>query len=84
MTEITYKVDDAAFTTDKPELKVKKILEIAGFDPAKFYLIEVQPKEESFKGRDNEAIHMVENMLFITAKIGPTPVSSLPSANAVG
>ena len=53
-----------------------QILEKAGFDPTKFYLIQIEGDHEvSYKGQDNVPIHMHNHMKFITAKLGPTPVS---------
>ncbi len=71
-----YTVDDEPFKTDKHELTPREILERAKFDPKKFYLIQVEPgKEISYQGKDEERIKMRDHMVFITAKIGPTPVS---------
>ena len=63
-------------TTEKHEMTPREILDLAGFDPSKFYLIQIEGDHEvSYKDRPDEVIHMHDKMTFITAKLGPTPVS---------
>lgn len=76
MTNIEYTVDDVPFKTDKEFLTPLEILTRASFDPKRFYLILIEHDHEiSYKDKDNERIKMHDHMKFITAKIGPTPVS---------
>ena len=72
-----YSVDDEPFETHLEVMTPREILDIAKFDPQKFYLIQIEGDHDvSYEGKLDERIHMHNDMKFITAKIGPTPVSS--------
>lgn len=71
-----YTVDDEPQQTREHVLTAEQIVRNAGLDPTQRYLIQLRGKEqESFEGRMGTEIHMHEKMKFITAGIGPTPVS---------
>ncbi len=77
MPNFHYTVDDKPFTTTSEVMTPAEILSKAGFDPTKFYLIQIEGDHEvSYKGEPDKPIHMHDHMVFITAKLGPTPVSS--------
>lgn len=72
-----YTVDGEHQSTSQHEMTPVKILEAAGIDPKTHYLVQIIGKEkESYKDNPNTAIHMHENMKFISVATGPTPVSS--------
>lgn len=71
-----YTVDDEPQETSEHLLTAEQIVRNAGLDPAQRYLIELRGKDqESYEGRMGTEIRMHEKMKFITAGIGPTPVS---------
>lgn len=71
-----YTVDGEAQHTDKHEMTAGQILIAAKLDPAVRYLIELHGKDQvSYKDRTDAIIHMHEKQTFITAFIGPVPVS---------
>lgn len=77
MPEFKYQVDGEPQETDKHELTPNEILKKAGYDPQKYYLVEIEgQKQISFKDKGNEEIHMHEHMKFITVLIqGGVPLS---------
>lgn len=76
MVKFEYTVDDETFTTSEKELTPRQILTEARFDPTKVYLILTEGDHDvSYRDKPDEVIHMHEKMIFITAKLGPTPVS---------
>ncbi|MEK6225560.1 MAG: hypothetical protein AABM40_04610 [Chloroflexota bacterium] len=73
---IDYTVDTIPQQTDARELSASTILKNAGLDPAARYLIELRGKEQvSYKERPDAEIKMHEHARFISAALGPTPVS---------
>lgn len=77
--EIHYTVDGEKQTTREHNLTARQIMTNAKVDPANHYLIELRGKHEqiSFQGKADEPIRMHNRMEFITASLGPTPVSLL-------
>jgi hypothetical protein len=74
---IHYMVDGEPQETTKHKLTVAEIMRLAGVDPAKHYLIQLKSHggEQSYKDQPEIVIHLHEGMKFITASLGPTPVS---------
>jgi hypothetical protein len=74
---IHYTVDGEAQETTKHKLTAEEIMKKAGVDPKTHYLILLKPHggEVSYKGHPETIIHLHEGMKFITASLGPTPVS---------
>lgn len=73
---IKYTVDGANHTTQEHTLTPIQIMAEAGIDPDKHYLVQIEGRiHESYKEKPAEAIHMHENMKFITIATGPTTVS---------
>lgn len=71
-----YTVDGEAQQTSSHELTARQILVSAKLDPAQRYLIELHGKEQvSYKDNPDTPIHIHEHQKFITAYIGPVPVS---------
>ncbi len=71
-----YTVDGEPQKTSQHELTARQILVEAGFDPATRYLIQlIGNVQDSFESKPDVPIHMHEHMVFITASIGPMPVS---------
>jgi hypothetical protein len=73
-----YSVDDEPETTDLKEMTPRQILEAAGVDPAKHYLIQVLENGEQIKYKDNpdQPIKMrCPQMKFISVLSGPCPFS---------
>lgn len=74
--KIEYKVDDDSYYTNEKEMTPRDILHKAHFDPKQVYLIQITDAgETSYKDNVDEKILMYSNMVFITARLGPTPVS---------
>lgn len=73
---IQYTVDGDPQTTREHKLTPRQILANAGLNPAERYLIEIKGKhQESFQTRMDEPIPMHDGEKFISAFIGPVPVS---------
>ena len=74
---IHYRVDDEPQETTTHILTPTEIMEKAKVDPKTHYLIRLigEKDQESYKDRPDAKIHMHEGMRFITASLGPTPVS---------
>lgn len=71
-----YTVDDEPQHTSEHMLTARQVLTNAGLDPAQRYLIQlVGTNKVSYQDKPDEQIHMHEKMVFITAGLGPTPVS---------
>jgi len=72
----TYTVDGDSFSTVEHELTPRRIISQAGLDPSERYLIEVRGKTQvSYQNKMDEAIRIHEKIKFITAFVGPVPVS---------
>lgn len=74
MKTFEYSVDGEPQTTTEHELTAAKILSDAGLDPTQRYLIELKGKHQERLAND-AVVHMHEHMKFVTAFIGPVPVS---------
>lgn len=74
---IHYTVDKEPQETTKHKLTAEHIMKQAGVDPKTHYLIRLKPHggEVSYKGHPETVIHLHDCMQFITASLGPTPVS---------
>jgi hypothetical protein len=73
---IEYTVDDEPQSTAKRVLTPKEILSNAGIDPATHYLVQIiGNKQESYKDKPDEPIHMHPHMKFVSVSTGSTPVS---------
>jgi hypothetical protein len=74
---IHYKVDDEPQETERHILTPTEIMDKAKIDSKSHYLIRLIGKkdQESYKDRPDATIHMHEGKRFITASLGPTPVS---------
>ncbi len=71
-----YTVDDEDQHTSQHVLTAGQILTNAGIDKAQRYLIQlIGKKQVSYENKNDEEIRMREKMEFITAGLGPTPVS---------
>lgn len=76
MPEFDYSVDDEKFETEKHKLTPREILTNAGYDASAFYLIQIEGDHDiSYKDKLDDEIELHNHMKFITAKLGPTPVS---------
>lgn len=72
--EIT--VDGETVEIPRKDVTPALIIEIAGLDPAERYLIQITgQKKESYKDSPNEVIHVHENQVFITGKLGAVAVA---------
>jgi hypothetical protein len=74
---IDYTVDGEDFTTEEKELTPTAIMTLAGIDPATHYLTEIlkDKSQVSLEGKNDVAIKMKDDMVFVSAKTGPTGVS---------
>ena len=77
MKTIDYTVDGEEFTTDQKELTPATIMTLAGIDPDTHYLTEVlkDKSQVSLEGKNDVLIKMKDDMVFVSAKTGPTGVS---------
>lgn len=76
MVTFEYTVDDEPQTTTEHVLTAAQILTNAGLKPEERYLIQVEGKHQtSYKDKPTEQIHMHEHQKFISAFLGPVPVS---------
>lgn len=73
--EIKYFVNGEEETTSKPELKVKEILEDAGFTPATDYTLASENPPKDFDSRYEEPVKIHQNERFQAKFKGPTPTS---------
>lgn len=73
--EITYFVNGEEETTSKSELKVKEILENAGFTPATDYTLASENPPRDFDSRYDESVRIHQNERFQAKFKGPTPTS---------
>lgn len=77
---IHFSVDGEEVTTPNHEMTPDQIIrDLGGKDPTQNYLVELhgKDKQESFKDRGEEPIHLHNNQRFIIISTGPTPVSDL-------
>lgn len=74
---IAFTIDGDPYSTSDRVLTPRQILtDYAKVDPASHYLIQVEGREQmSYETQPDEPIHMHEHQTFITAAVGPTPVS---------
>ncbi|HXG60636.1 MAG TPA: hypothetical protein VNO22_04640 [Planctomycetota bacterium] len=71
-----YTVDGEPQETSSHQLTPRQIVKNAGLDPEQRYLIEIRGKDQtSYKDKMDEPIQIHEKQKFITAFIGPVPVS---------
>ena len=76
MPTFRYTVDDEPQETSDHVLTPAQILSNAQIDAASHYLVQLQGNHrKSYEGKPDEAIHMHENMKFISVSVAPTPVS---------
>jgi hypothetical protein len=75
--EIKYTVNDEPQNTVKEKLTPVQIMQHAGIDPTKNYLIKIKHDNEqkSFKDEPDKELEIHENEKFITNFFGPKPVS---------
>ena len=70
-------------TVDGEEIEVPRknttptlILELAGIDPKERYLIQITGQnKESYKDNPEQEIHVHENQIFVTGKLGAVAVA---------
>jgi hypothetical protein len=74
---IEFTIDGERFAAPEHEVTARQLLvEDAHLDPATHYLIWVHGREQtSFETDPDAPIHLHEHQMFITAAVGPTPVS---------
>lgn len=72
---VNFTVDGEDEETNEKQLTAAQILGLVGLDPETNYLVEVSPKNRSFRGEPTKEIEMKEGMVFKTKPIGPMPVS---------
>jgi hypothetical protein len=73
--EITYFVNGEKETTKESTLKVKQILESAGFTPATDYTLASENPPRDFDSRYDEPVEIHQNERFQAKFKGPTPTS---------
>ena len=73
--EIKYLVNGEEETSSKSELRVKEILENAGFTPATDYTLASENPPEDFDSRYDESVKIHPNERFQAKFKGPTPTS---------
>jgi len=73
--KIKYFVNGEEETSDKSELKVKEILESAGFTPATDYTLASENPPKDFDSRYDESVNIHPNERFQAKFKGPTPTS---------
>jgi hypothetical protein len=73
--EIKYFVNGEEEITTKPELKVKEILEDAGFTPATDYTLARENPPKDFNSHYDETVEIHPNERFQAKFKGPTPTS---------
>jgi hypothetical protein len=74
---IHFHIDEEPYDTKARELTPRQLIaEFAGLDPAAYYLVQLHGHEQaSYQDRPDVEIVMEDHDRFITASIGPTPVS---------
>ncbi len=74
---IHYTVDDEPQESEKHKLTATQIIVKAGVDPLTHYLTLLKPHggDVPYKDHPETVIHLHNGMRFITALLGPTPVS---------
>jgi hypothetical protein len=74
---IHFHIDEEPYDTKAHELTPRQLIaEFAGLDPAAYYLVQLRGHEQiSYQDRPDAEIVMEDHDKFITASIGPTPVS---------
>jgi len=75
--EIHYTVDKEPQETTHHKLTAYEIIKNAGVDPETHYLIRLKGDhgKESYQNEPKKVIHLHNCMRFLTASLGPTPVS---------
>jgi hypothetical protein len=73
----SFEIDGAPYSTQDKTLTPRELLsQFAHLDPDSHYLIEINGRDQkSFEGAPDQTIHMHQHQKFITASLGPTPVS---------
>jgi hypothetical protein len=72
---ITYFVNNEKETTDKTELKVREILEHAGFKPATEYTLKSEYPKHDYDSHYDEEVTIHADQHFDALHKGPTPTS---------
>lgn len=74
---VEFTIDGEPFTTAEKTLTARELLvDYIRLDPATHYLIWVRGREQtSYEGDPDAVIEIHEKQVFITASLGPTPVS---------
>ncbi|MDH4241987.1 MAG: hypothetical protein OEW48_20700 [Phycisphaerae bacterium] len=74
---IEFFVDSEPFFTKKSPLTANEILNIAGLDPALYYLVKIYKGRpgDSFEGKGDTEIKIENCDKFVAVSNGPTPVS---------
>jgi len=73
---IAFTVNGTPVETTEAELTVRRILELAGLDPATHYLVEKHGQGKETEHRNlEESIKVHPNQVFLAFFTGPTPVS---------
>ncbi|MDP2708915.1 MAG: hypothetical protein Q8O93_02590 [bacterium] len=74
--KITFMVNDESYSTEEKQLTARQILEIAGIDPANYYLVQIKGNQQiSYKDTPDEEIKMHNNLKFIANYTGQTTVT---------
>ncbi len=73
--EIRYFVNGEAEKTRKHNLKVREILEHAGFTPVTDYTLKSEEPKKDFDSHYDEEVHIREDQRFRATHRGPTPTS---------
>jgi len=74
--QIEFTVDTEELSTSLDVLTPRQIMTLAKIDPDNHYLTEIKGRQQvSFDGKPDEPIPMHNEMVFVSAKVGPTPVS---------
>lgn len=73
--DVEYFVNGEKETTTKPDLKVREILENAGFTPATDYSLASENPPKDFDSRYEEAVKIHPDERFQAKFKGPTPTS---------
>jgi len=76
MPTFDYSLDNEPQSTDQQKMTPNEILRKGGFDPAAYYLVEIEPNaQKSFQGKGDEPIEIHEHEKFVAIFTGPVPVS---------
>ena len=70
-----FTVDGEQLTTTEPLLTVAQILTLAGLDLNQHYLVEYAEHRINYKGRNAHVVTMHDGQVFVSAHLGPVPVS---------